>query len=133
MEGGDTMMGTQTVNINPANGEKVVADEDFRKPIKRQDGDSVTFTATGTRAIVIIPNAMDIFGLTAPGDCLIGVIEAGGSWTTPVIPDLSAGRSMTKSRPANDANQGEYPYTVYCDESEQFAYGSCPVLLIEPP
>lgn len=123
------MVQLQDVKIDPAKYGKQVVDV-FKKPVTR--GDSVRFEALGTEAVVLIPNAREIFGLETPGDWLIGIVPDGGAWQTP--PTTVTPPADRKGRTPLEPGKGyPYPYAVYCKASEGFAEGSSPVLLIEPP
>ena len=92
-------------------------------------GDTAVFTADGTAATVIIPNAVKIFGASAAPntDCLVAKIASGDTWETPIVKDSAGG---TKDK------REAYPYAVYCGGQDGFAEkqgNTSPILLIGPP
>jgi len=80
-------------------------------------GDSVEFGAENTNTTIWIPNAEELFGIREKP--LIFDIKSGGkSETFTVMQDLPEGK--------------EYPYAVYCENSNDFAEGNTsPRMIIE--
>ena len=80
-------------------------------------GDSVEFGAENTNTTIWIPNAKELFG--DKREHLIFDIKSGGkSKTFKVEKDLERGK--------------EYPYAVYCENSDDFAEGNTsPRMIIE--
>ncbi|MBL7136264.1 MAG: hypothetical protein ISS81_06695 [Candidatus Marinimicrobia bacterium] len=81
-----------------------------------KSGEEVIFEAENTNTTIWIPNAEELFGR---GEHLVFDIESGGkSETFTVMPRLRIGK--------------EYPYAVYCENSNDFAEGNTsPRMIIE--
>jgi len=80
-------------------------------------GEEVIFEAENTNTTIWIPNANELFG--TKGEYLIFDIKSGGeSETFTVMQGLPEGK--------------EYPYAVYCENSNDFAEGNTsPRMIIE--
>ena len=85
--------------------------------LRVKSGEEVVFEAENTNTTIWIPNAEELFGIR--GEHLIFDIESGGqSETFMVMQGLPIGK--------------EYPYAVYCENSNDFAEGNtAPRMIIE--